>query len=359
MGRRSQRLAGSEANVTRSPTPEPEPVINKEKKRKKSHRKPDKENRSKEKQLASSVDTVFKRKREDGSTSLTILTPGEGVVPGTERDRPISLGNYLGKVRYGAASIQGFKEDRRNQAKPMYPIFYPGGYSSHGPTYDSTFANLTTHDSKTVAPYFDFRKYENEDLIQNVCDEDYSEHFVDHLLDLLNGKDITDTVATSNIKILPSMEEEVNFDCLSTLESEGIDMSFLSNLQAHYELKNEPEMSGLSISDQLQLTAQLIQNLQSVQNKRMSVTPPANLNALAPPSPREMKLAERLVSGLSRLSGQVQPGQVAGVAQVRAAMGVVHHSSSRDETDSHIGQCNTEAGLINGHSGELVETMET
>ena len=43
-------------------------------------------------------DAVFTRKREDGSTSLAILNPGEGVIPGTERDRPVSLGNYLGKV---------------------------------------------------------------------------------------------------------------------------------------------------------------------------------------------------------------------------------------------------------------------
>lgn len=49
----------------------------------------------------------------------------------------------IGRVRHGAASLQGYKEDRRNVAKPVHPIFYPGGYSSHGPTYDSTFANLT------------------------------------------------------------------------------------------------------------------------------------------------------------------------------------------------------------------------
>ena len=45
-------------------------------------------------------DAVFTRRREDGSTSLAILNPGEGVIPGTEKDRPVSLGNYLGKVRY-------------------------------------------------------------------------------------------------------------------------------------------------------------------------------------------------------------------------------------------------------------------
>ena len=76
--------------MTRSPSPE---QVRKDRKRRKSHKqRPDKENREELR------DAVFTRKREDGSTSLAILNPGEGVIPGTERDRPVSLGNYLGKV---------------------------------------------------------------------------------------------------------------------------------------------------------------------------------------------------------------------------------------------------------------------
>ena len=335
MGRRSQRLAGSEQS---------EVVVVKEKKRRRSEKKPsDKENREKGPEKE---ETEFPRRREDGSTSLTILTPGEGVVPGTERDRPVSLGNYLGRVRYGAASIQGFKEDRRNQAKPMYPIFYPGGYSSHGPTYDSTFSNLTSDQSKMVAPYFDLRKLENEEVIQRVCSEaDYSHHFVDHILDLLDGKDISEAVVETEKKDKEG-EGEVNFDYLSSLEAEGIDMSFLSNLQAHYELKNEPEMSGLSIEQQLELTAQLITNLQAAQHTRISATPPSNLNAITPPSDREMKLAERLVSGLSRLTGLAQPGEVASPGPLRRAMGV---SMPRGTVEMESSRDNRETLITNGH----------
>ena len=94
MGRRSQRLGGAET-ATRSPSPE---QVRKDKKRKKSHKqRPDKENREEAFPIR---DAVFTRRREDGSTSLAILNPGEGVIPGTEKDRPVSLGNYLGKVRY-------------------------------------------------------------------------------------------------------------------------------------------------------------------------------------------------------------------------------------------------------------------
>ena len=320
MGRRSQRLAGE------SREEEDVVTVEKERKRRRSEKKPDdKENIAREETEEREEGEVFPRRRSDGSTSLTILTAGEGIVPGTERDRPVSLGNYLGRVRYGAASIQGFKEDRRNQAKPMYPIFYPGGYSSHGPTYDSTFSNLTPDQSKMVAPYFDLRKLENEQVIQRVCDEaDYSQHFVDHILDLLDGKEITEAVAETEKKDKEGDGEcEVNFDYLSTLESEGIDMSFLSNLQAHYEVKNEPEMSGLSIEQQLSLTAELITNLHAVQTSRISATPPTNLNAIPQPSSREMKLAERLVTGLSRLTGLAQPGDMVAPSTVRRALGVV------------------------------------
>lgn len=346
MGRRSQRLAVAGSGVEEPPEsetlPPSSPVIVKEKRRRRSEKKPaDKENRA-EPEVA--VDPVFPRRREDGTTSLAILTAGEGILPGTDRDRPVTLGNLLGRVRYGAASIQGFKEDRRNQAKPMYPIFYPGGYSSHGPTYDSTFANMTSSQSKMVAPYFDLRKLENEEVIQRVCSEaDYSHHFVDHILNLLDGKDIGEAVVETEKKDKEG-GGDVDFDYLSTLESEGIDMSFLSNLQATLELKNEPEMAGLSIEQQLDLTAELISNLQAAQNTRISASPPANLNAINPPSSREMKLAERLVSGLSRLTSLAQPGQVVEPSNLRKALGVVLPSPEVKPASDNI-----EPPLTNGH----------
>ena len=70
------------------------------------------------------------------------------------------------------------------------------------------------------------------------------------------------------------------------------------------------------------------------------------------------------------MTSQVSPGQVAGVAEVRQAMGVMAPSippppqaASEDsiniEDDSEVIQCNTEAGLTNGHPEVVVETMET
>ena len=53
------------------------------------------------------------------------------------------------QVRQGTSSISGFREDRRNTCKGVYPLNY-GAYSSHGPTYDSTFANLTKEETELV-----------------------------------------------------------------------------------------------------------------------------------------------------------------------------------------------------------------
>ena len=235
----------------------------------------------------------------------------------------------------------------------MYPIFYPGGYSSHGPTFDSTFANLTPEDSKMVAPYYDQRKVASGE-IEGLCGEDYSEHLVDSLLKVLTGGDINSqdkivTNGTENRAIIQS-DEEINFDHLSTLESEGIDMSWLSSLQTHYELRQEPEMEGLSVPQQLELTAQLIKNLQAAQLQRISAPPPANLSALSPPTQREMRLAERLVTGLTRLTGQVTPAQVSSAPEIRRAMGVVLPAPGGQEAE----------GLSNGHAEPGPDTaMET
>lgn len=73
----------------------------------------------------------FFRQKPDGSTSLKFLTGNSGIVPGSENERPVTLGTLIGKVKQGSGSIQGFREDRRNLTKSMHPLYY-GAYSTHG-----------------------------------------------------------------------------------------------------------------------------------------------------------------------------------------------------------------------------------
>jgi len=327
MGRRSVRLTRATEAEEGMPTKASKRDLGKEtpgstkEKKKKKHKK-NKENRLKSDDGASKTGP-FVRKRDDGSTSLAIITPGDGVLPGS--DKPVTLGAILGRVRAGTASLATFREDRRNVAKPMLPIYY-GGYSSHGPTHDSTFANLTQSESSLVGHYYDKRSLENEELIRSVCGVDYSSTFVDHLLDLFGGKEVSDMVVKDNTKMAEKKgersESEIDFDLLKTLEQDGIDMSFMSTLQAAYELRQEQEMKDLSLEEQLELTAHLIDSLASAQSARLSTPPPPSLSNVVPPCARESRIAERVVLNLKSMSEQAKPSEVVDLVQVRRVMGV-------------------------------------
>ena len=66
----------------------------------------------------------FIRQRDDGSTSLGFLPGATALLGG---DRPISLGALIGRVKQGTGSLQGYREDRRNLCKAVYPLYY-GAY---------------------------------------------------------------------------------------------------------------------------------------------------------------------------------------------------------------------------------------
>ena len=117
-------------------------------------------------------------------------------------------------------------------------------------------------------------------------------------------------------------ESEVDFDLLKTLEQDGIDVSFMSTLQAAYELRQEQEMKDLSLEEQLELTAHLIDSLASVQSSRLSAPPPPSLSNIAQPGDQESKIAERVVLNLKSMSEQAKPSEVVDLVQVRKAMGV-------------------------------------
>lgn len=129
----------------------------------------------------------FLRQRKDGTTNLNILVGGDGVIPGT-RKRPVLLGALTGKLAEGTGQLQGFREDRRNVAKPVKPLYY-GAFGSYAPSYDSAFANLTKEDSDLV-----YQTYGSETAVQYAesildfaKDNDYTVWIVDSLLDLLTG----------------------------------------------------------------------------------------------------------------------------------------------------------------------------
>uniref|UniRef100_A0A8D8USP4 Bromodomain-containing protein 7 n=1 Tax=Cacopsylla melanoneura TaxID=428564 RepID=A0A8D8USP4_9HEMI len=129
----------------------------------------------------------YLRQKKDGTTSLAILVPGDHVDSETN-ERPVSLGNLVGKLNHGTGSLQGFREDRRNLSKSVKPLYY-GAFGSYAPSYDSTFANLTKEESDLLQEtYGDEPAVQYAESILNFAkDCDYTLTMVDNLLDLMTS----------------------------------------------------------------------------------------------------------------------------------------------------------------------------
>merc|ERR1712130_820171 len=191
----------------------------------------------------------YLKNRPDGSASLAIITSDPDISAsgsGGRVEKPVTLAQLVGKVKNGTSALTGFKEDRRNTAKAIYPLYY-GAYSSHGPTHDSTFANLTKAETELVySTYGDDVGVSYAESIKNFSRNcEYATFIVDHLLDILTGDQHRKTSKyIEEQKMLREEEkevndafqekEEVNFESLKSLENDGIDMSFLGDLQKQY-----------------------------------------------------------------------------------------------------------------------------
>jgi len=292
----------------------------------------------------------FLRQKPDGSTSLKFLTGNVGIVPGTDNDRPVSLGKLIGKVKQGTGSIQGFREDRRNMAKAHYPLYY-GAYSSHGPSYDSTFANLTKEETELVhSTYCDPAGVQYAESVLNFSRNcDYAMYVVDHLLDILTGNEhrktskyieemktlrkedeLMDKAFKDVEKVSDTEEVEpksvVDFDSLKTLQDDGIDMSFLSTLQSFYT-KNEAQKP----ENMLETNADLIDQLKNVQNDRLSGTPPQHFSQMPKANEKEMELASSIQKNLVNMVAQVKPSVVLPEASVRSVLGLGQTHASSNE----------------------------
>jgi len=268
---------------------------------------------------------VFRRQTKDGTTSLAILPPGEDATIDAET-RMTTLGNVLGRVRVGTSYLYGFREDKRNIVKAMYPLSY-NFYSSYGPSYDSTFSNLTLEESHLVQTGDKFKATQTKqyaDIIRSVCLDDYTNTFVDHMIDILEGKEgPAAPAATTDDAEAAADSERIDFAALKSLSDDGIDMSFLDNLQTEYELLDpDKRKDDASVEERLDLTAELLQNLKNTQNARLSACPNTNLNLVPAPSDTEMKLASRVLENLSSIINNTTPAHLVNIPAIRKAMGI-------------------------------------
>ena len=140
-------------------------------------------------------------------------------------------------------------------------------------------------------------------LFRNVCREDYSHTFVDHLIDILEGRDsdssndsmdpsptspnkddIKEDMDTednnSSTTTTPATNDDhvIDFDSLKSLNEEGIDMSFIDGLKEEFETRESELDASRTIEQRLDRTAMLLSNLKASQTSRLNVCPNFNLN---------------------------------------------------------------------------------
>merc|ERR1719384_819005 len=169
----------------------------------------------------------YLRRKPDDTTSLAIITP-DAQGRNEAREKAVNLAQLVGKVKNGTSALTGFKEDRRNTAKAIYPLYY-GAYSSHGPTHDSTFANLTKAETEMVySTYGDDIGVSYAESIKNFSKScEYANFIVDSLLDILTGTQHSKT--TKHIEEQKLLREEEQF-VSKTFKDETIDFDTLKSL---------------------------------------------------------------------------------------------------------------------------------
>lgn len=281
----------------------------------------------------------FLRQRQDGSTSLAIFVPGEGVDPERPGERVVTLGQLIGKLSHGTGQLQGFREHRRNIAKAVKPLNY-GAFSSYAPSYDSTFANLSKEESDLVYETYGEETSGYVDNVLNlakVCD--YTLVMVDNLLDLMTGgeyrksknvideqkkfqeeeervRELIENRGVVNSNVSDVSNTKIEFDQLKTLSDLGIDTSFLKVFE-DLNANNNP------VQVKLDSTSQLLEKLQQVQNERLSAPQPSHLSQISHPSDTELNLAEKIIESLTEMAKQAPPAAIIPVPGIRKAMGVV------------------------------------
>ncbi|CAG5133425.1 unnamed protein product, partial [Candidula unifasciata] len=268
------------------------------------------------------TDFGFLRLDDDGTTSMTILNPwNEGIV--SSNQKVISLGDYMGKLQSGSGSLFKFKEDKRNKVCPETYLCY-GPFSSHAPTYDSSFATCSKEESDLL-----LSTYGGETGVQYAksvqkfveCAGLSAVEMVDKLLDTLtNGQHSKSRVLLEQQKQLEDEQAE------RALQDEMIVRAQKAAEEAERAAAKD------SLQHKLNETAVMLSELTDTQHKRLSQDPPSHLGLISSPSNKEADLANKVTSNLMNMAKQVQPSDVVSSQAVRAAMGITSYQVPKDNS---------------------------
>ncbi|KAE8607979.1 hypothetical protein XENTR_v10011348 [Xenopus tropicalis] len=277
----------------------------------------------------------FERRKLDGTTTLALLSPGD-LYP-AEAGHGI-LGSTT-RLQAGVNSLQGFKEDKRNKVTPVLYLNY-GPFTSYAPCYDSTFANVSKDDSDLIYSTYGEEPslhgtFSIQEFLEKTLEKPYG--MADCILDAFTDGEYSRTerdesrAAVSEFSARQGLTNvQDQFACLKNVFGLGLfDEVFDSEEAERFQRK-------------LDETTKLLQDLQEVQNDRLSTKPPPNMVCLLAPSAKEIQIAERVNDNLKLLAQQVQPGDIVSIPGLRKAMGITLPSLNSEEAEVDLTDANTE-----------------
>uniref|UniRef100_H3CQT4 Uncharacterized protein n=1 Tax=Tetraodon nigroviridis TaxID=99883 RepID=H3CQT4_TETNG len=109
------------------------------------------------------------------------------------------------RLQSGVNTLQGFREDKRNQITLVSYINY-GPYTSYAPTYDSSFGNISKEESDLIySAYGDKSSLQCSDSLSEFLakSDEYVYKLADNLLDVLTNGEHSKTLK----KTEPVVEE--------------------------------------------------------------------------------------------------------------------------------------------------------
>lgn len=297
----------------------------------------------------------FLRQNKDGTTSLNFLIKDENEGP----EKVVSLGDLVGKLKSGSGQVQGYREDKRNEAKLVKPLNY-GPFSSFAPTFDSRFSTLNKDETQLVMDtYGDALSTEYaESILQFTKDSSYATMLANGILDaltngehskcmqdlydlqvqnyeqqealkcftnagpLLLGSSSSPSPHDSRAQIEQEYEKykntRIDFNRLRTLQELGIDTTFLNDIEK--EMKNFELTRRLQ--EHLSNNLNLIDKLKNTQHERLSQPLPHHLGLVQPPSQEETQLAHQVSQQLTDVVKKLPPSAVTDPYALRRAMGI-------------------------------------
>lgn len=293
----------------------------------------------------------FLRQNKDGSTSLNLLVKDENEGP----EKVVSLGDLVGKLKSGSGQVQGYREDKRNEAKLVKPLNY-GPFASFAPTFDSRFSTLNKDETQLVLEtYGDATSTEYaESILQFTKDSSYATMLANGLLDILtsgehskgmqdlydlqvqnyeqqealkcfnNTGPVVDSSASQETRAEIEKEYEkykntrIDFNRLRTLNDLGIKVDFLDDVEK--EMKNFELTRRLQ--EHLSNNLNLIDKLRNTQHDRLSQPLPQHLGLVQPASQEETQLAQQITQQLTDVVKKLPPSAVTDPYALRKAMGL-------------------------------------